>query len=39
MPAFAYFALRRELLMPLVHCSPSSVGVGTTMPPGHMQNE
>ena len=31
--------LRREWLMPLVHCMPCSVGVGTTTPPGHMQNE
>ena len=39
MPAFAYFELRCEFDMPLVHCMPSSVGVGTTTPPGHMQNE
>jgi hypothetical protein len=38
-PAFARGDERPELDMPFVTCIPGSVGVGTTTPPGHMQNE
>ena len=33
----ANLPLRAAWLMPLMHSSPATVGVGTTTPPGHIQ--